>query len=126
MTPAAFRKLALSFDGAVEGEHMGHPDFRVGEGGRIFASLSGGEDGEESGMVRVPLEVQEALVAEHPEVFAPCAGAWGKQGCTAVRLQNATVAILRPAMREAWKLQSESVTGSRKRTAGGSRKSRPR
>jgi hypothetical protein len=28
MTPAAFRKLALAFDGASEGTPGGHPDFR--------------------------------------------------------------------------------------------------
>ena len=32
-----FRRIALSFPGAEERAHMGHPDFRVG--GRIFATL---------------------------------------------------------------------------------------
>jgi hypothetical protein len=36
MTPAAFAKLALSLDGAVEGAHGGHADFRVG--GKVFAT----------------------------------------------------------------------------------------
>src|SRR6185295_13104394 len=38
MTPADFKRLALGFDGAEEGSHMGAVDFRVG--GRIFASLA--------------------------------------------------------------------------------------
>ena len=37
MTPAAFAKLALSLDGAVEGAHGGHADFRVG--GKVFATV---------------------------------------------------------------------------------------
>jgi hypothetical protein len=32
MTPAAFRKLALSLEGAIEGAHGGHPDFRAKPG----------------------------------------------------------------------------------------------
>src|SRR5688572_29037591 len=38
MTAAAFRRIALGMSGAVEGAHMGHPDFRTGVGGRIFAT----------------------------------------------------------------------------------------
>jgi hypothetical protein len=33
-----FRRVALSLEGAEEGSHMGHADFRVG--GRIFATLA--------------------------------------------------------------------------------------
>ena len=38
MTPADFRRVALSFEGAEEGSHMGAAAFRVG--GRIFATLA--------------------------------------------------------------------------------------
>jgi hypothetical protein len=38
MTPASFRKLALSLEGALEGAHGGHRDFRAG--GKVFASLA--------------------------------------------------------------------------------------
>jgi hypothetical protein len=31
-----FRRIALGMEGAVEGAHMGHPDFRVNN--RIFAT----------------------------------------------------------------------------------------
>ena len=37
MTAADFLRIALSFDDAEEGSHMGAVDFRVG--GRIFARL---------------------------------------------------------------------------------------
>jgi hypothetical protein len=43
MTTADFRRIALSFDGAEEGSHMGAVDFRVG--GRIFATLASVKDG---------------------------------------------------------------------------------
>ena len=38
MTAADFRRIALSFEGAEEGSHMGAVDFRVG--GHIFATLA--------------------------------------------------------------------------------------
>ena len=38
MTAKDFRRIALSFEGAEEGSHMGAVDFRVG--GRIFATLA--------------------------------------------------------------------------------------
>src|SRR4051812_7307777 len=37
VTANAFRQLALSLPEAMEGSHMGHPDFRVR--GKIFATL---------------------------------------------------------------------------------------
>ena len=43
MTARDFRRIALSFDGAEEGSHMGAADFRVG--GRIFATLASIKDG---------------------------------------------------------------------------------
>ena len=38
MTPTEFRRIALGMEGAVEGEHMSHPDFRVN--GRICATIT--------------------------------------------------------------------------------------
>jgi len=37
MTEKDFRRIVLTLDGAVEGAHMGHADFRAH--GRIFATL---------------------------------------------------------------------------------------
>lgn len=84
MTADDFRALALDLPGAVEREHMGHPDFRAN--GRIFATLHADD---EWGMVKVQPAEQEALMADHPGVFVPAAGAWGRQGCTNVRLKEA-------------------------------------
>lgn len=96
MTPNAFRKLALALPGAVEGEHMGHPDFRAG--GRIFATLTA--DGKR-GMVKLSPAEQAALVRADPEVFAPASGAWGKQGCTMVSLAAADATVIREALKTA-------------------------
>ena len=57
MTPAAFARLALSFEGAVEQAHGGHPDFRAG--GKVFASM--GYPNKESGVVKLTPEQQEML-----------------------------------------------------------------
>ena len=71
MTPAAFRKLALALEGATEGAHGGHPDFRAG--GKVFATL--GYPGADWGMVKLAPEQQQMLVAAEPEMFVPVKGA---------------------------------------------------
>jgi hypothetical protein len=81
MTPDEFRRIAVSMKGAVEGAHMGHPDFRAN--GKIFATLY--PDGER-GMVKLTPEQQQDFISGGDGVFAPASGAWGRQGCTTVRL----------------------------------------
>jgi len=89
MTPDAFRRLALAIDGAEEGQHVGHPDFRIG--GRIFASMRP-EKGH--GTVKLTPEELALAVANAPDVFVPAAGAWGAQGWTMVVLKHATKAVV--------------------------------
>lgn len=97
MTEADFRALALSLPGVVEASHMGHADFRVG--GKIFATLPG----EGRGMVKLrPAQQAEALAAK-PTVFQAANGAWGRQGCTYVRLAGVTPKALRPWLVAAWR-----------------------
>ena len=91
-----FRRIALSFAGAVEGAHMGHADFRAG--GRIFASLPG--DGR--GMVSLMPEQQEDFIATAPDAFEPAAGAWGRSGSTLVRLEAVPDDVLEAALAAAW------------------------
>ena len=98
MTPEAFRKLALAIPGAVEGGHMGHPDFR--RDGKIFATL--GSPTEAHAMIKLPPEEQAVLVAAEPETFAPASGAWGRGGSTTIVLTKAKKASLEPALRLAW------------------------
>jgi hypothetical protein len=91
---ATFRRLALSLAGAVEGAHMGHPDFRVG--GRIFATLSGQERGR--GVLKLTPGQQTAFVAELPEVFEAVQGGWGRMGMTNLMLDRADEETMRGAL----------------------------
>jgi hypothetical protein len=103
MTPNDFRRIALSMDGAAEGAHMGHPDFRVG--GRIFATLSLGKEG--YGVLLLTPEQQAGMVADAPEVFSPVPGGWGRMGSTRVFLKAAHPEILQSALRIAWQNRIE-------------------
>jgi hypothetical protein len=97
MTPGEFQKMALEIPTAVEMSHMNHPDFRIA--GKIFASL--GAPDKDWGMVKLTPEEQKTLVEEAPEVFKPCNGAWGRQGCTNVHLASAKKGVLRAALKAA-------------------------
>jgi len=67
MTAADFRRIALSFDGAEEGSHMGAVDFRVG--GRIFATLASVKQG--FGNLMLTPETQAEFVTDAPDIFLP-------------------------------------------------------
>jgi hypothetical protein len=99
MTPADFRRIALSMPEAIESEHMAHPDFRVG--GKIFASL--GYPDQDHGMVVLPPEEQARLLRSHPKIFFPAKGAWGKRGSTIVRLKAIDKRTLQEAIEVAWR-----------------------
>jgi hypothetical protein len=103
MTPADFRRIALSFEGAEEGSHMGAADFRVG--GRIFATLASESQG--YGNLMLTLELQAEFVAERPDLFLPVAGGWGRNGATHIRLAAANEDVLAGALHTAWKLRVE-------------------
>jgi hypothetical protein len=98
MTAGDFRTIALSLPEAEERSHMKHPDFRVGK--KIFATL--GYPSVEWAMVKLTPEQQDNYVRTEPEVFKPCAGAWGRKGCTNVHLRKAKETIVRRALTEAW------------------------
>jgi hypothetical protein len=98
MTAAQFREIALSFPEAVEAAHMGHPDFRVG--GKIFATL--GYQNEGRGVLLLSPENQQELIKQHPEMFEPVPGGWGRRGSTQVLLAQVTQSVLETAMRKAW------------------------
>ncbi len=98
MTADDFRDIALSMNGATEGSHMDHPDFRAN--GRIFATLRPRESRRAWSSSRPRSSVQ--FMREHPKMFEPSSGAWGRQGCTDVRLAAADRATIRSAMVLAW------------------------
>jgi len=99
MRTSDFRHLALALPEALESEHMGHPDFRVG--GKVFASI--GPQGDWA-MVKLPPELQRAFCARTPDVFEPVPGAWGARGATRVILARARRADVEPALLAAWRL----------------------
>jgi hypothetical protein len=118
MTAADFRRIALSFNGAEEGSHMGAPDFRVQ--GKIFATLASQEQG--YGNLKLTLEQQADFVRELPEVFLPIPGGWGRMGMTHVRLSQASEDVLTGALRAAWQLRASRNTKTKKnRTPRGRR-----
>ncbi len=98
MTPAEFRRLAKSFPDAVESEHMGHPDFRVG--GKVFATLSYPD--RSRAMVSLTPEEQRFFVGADPTTFTPVTGGWGKSGATSVILRTAEKTSVRAALTAAW------------------------
>ena len=98
MTPDQFRQIALSFSGAEERAHMGHPDFRVA--GKIFATLGYPDEG--SGTIMLSPEDQEFLIRDHPKAFKPSPGAWGRNGATSVLLRLAPRRAVGIALESAW------------------------
>jgi hypothetical protein len=97
MTANEFRRIALKMNDASEGAHMGHPDFRAN--GKIFATLY--PDGV-SGMVKLTPDQQQDFLRADSNAFAPASGAWGRQGCTTVRLESVEEETLGEAMTLAW------------------------
>src|SRR5499427_4099288 len=116
MTPADFRRIALSLEGVEEYDHGGLPAFRVG--GRKFASLASRAEG--YGNLMLTLEQQAAFVEEAPEIFLPIPGGWGRMGHTHIRLAATSEEVLTGALRTAWKLRMDmnSKTGGKKKARG--------
>lgn len=106
MTPSAFRKLALSLEGATEGAHGGHADFRAG--GKVFASL--GYPDASWGMVKLAAEQQQVVVAAEPAMFVPVKGTWGQRGATSVKLSAADSRTTLSVLTMAW----QNVTTARR------------
>jgi hypothetical protein len=99
MTPAAFRKLALSHPETEERQHMNHPDFRVA--GKIFATL--GYPDKTRGMVKLSPEDQHYFSKDYAAVFIPVKGTWGRRGATSVHLKAAKKEVLAKAIAAAWR-----------------------
>ncbi len=111
MTPAAFAKLALAQEGATQGAHGGHPDFRA-VNGKIFASL--GHAGAPSAMVKLTPEQQDMLVAAEPVIFKAVNGVWEQRGYTHIHLPAADVATMKSALAMAWR-NGMAKTGKKKK-----------
>ena len=110
MTSDDFRRIALGLQGTVESSHMGHPDFRAH--GRIFATL---HTDSRWGMVKLAPRDQSRVIDENPGTFAPESGAWGREGCTRVRLASVDDEVLGEAMTLAWRHAADRSTSGRVR-----------
>ena len=110
MTPNDFRRIALGMEGASEGQHMAHPDFRASNG-RIFATIA---PDAKWGMVSLTLEQQAEFMRDSPGTFVPAAGAWGRGGSTMVRLATADADTVGEAMTLAWQATVKKKPVSRK------------
>jgi hypothetical protein len=99
MTADDFRQIALSLHETEERQHMNHPDFRVA--GKIFATL--GYPDKTRAMVRLSPEDQHYFSKDHPDVFVPVKGTWGKRGATSVHLKAVKKAILAKAIQAAYR-----------------------
>jgi len=107
-----FRRIALSFEGAEEGSHMGAPDFRVGS--RIFATLASQDQG--YGNLMLTPEQQANFVRELPDVFLPVRGGWGRMGATHICLAKANEDVLAGALQAAWKIRVEKNAETTRKT----------
>jgi YjbR len=94
MTPAVFRRLALALEGASEGAHGGHADFRAA--GRVFATV--GYPDQDWAMVKLTPDQQRMLCAAEPAIFRPVKGGWGAKGATNLRLAAADDRTARSAL----------------------------
>ena len=113
-TARRFRKLALACDGAIEGSHHDHADFRAN--GRIFATL---HPGGARAMVKLTPPQQTRCLAALGDAAVPASGAWGRQGCTLVTLAEVDADTLAGFVLEAWQnvMQASPKKAAQKKAA---------
>lgn len=97
MTPAAFKKLALSLEGVEAVPHMDRTAFRTKR--KIFATL--GADRRVNLMIE-PAERREALFGSFPDAFFSLGG-WTRLGYVAVDLAAVDEDIFRELVSDAWR-----------------------
>lgn len=98
MTPAAFRKLALSMPDAVELPHFQRTSFRVGK--KIFATMTA--DGREAMVPVRPLVRCFELLESNPEVFFSHGGWTERNGSVGIRLAKVNAKLIADLVRDAW------------------------
>jgi hypothetical protein len=113
VTPADFRRLALSLPDTAEGSHFNVADFRVG--GRIFATLAYQKT--RCGVLLLTPEQQAGMIEDAPDIFLPVPNKWGQRGATLVRLAAVTPDILEGALRTALANRSKTAVKRPRRKA---------
>lgn len=133
MTPAAFRKLALSMPDAHEEPHFERASFRAGK--KIFATMT--RDGSEAMVPVHPVEDCLALIELEPEVFFGYGGWTQRNGSLGVRLAKADAKRIGVLIREAFeriapkgpgakRAASKALTAKGREGNASSKKRRPR
>lgn len=90
---AAFRKMALGFEEAMELPHFEKTSFRIRK--KIFATL---DVTEKRVCVRLSPIDQSVFCRIGKDIFSPVPGAWGKQGYTYVSLGKVKQSMLKDAL----------------------------
>jgi len=98
MTPAAFRKLALSMPGAHEEPHFQRTSFRVGK--KIFATMT--PDGREAMVPVHPIPRCLELLASDPEAYIDHGGWTKRLGSLGLRLELVDAKLVEGLVRDAW------------------------
>jgi predicted DNA-binding protein (MmcQ/YjbR family) len=103
MDAATVRQLVAALEGAHEGAHHGHADFRVRN--KIFATLNETED---RAALRLTAVEGRAVAADHPERFRLVSDrepiAW-----VSVRLEDIGASELEDLLEEAYGLRASEV-----------------
>jgi hypothetical protein len=96
MTVAQFRALVLAMPEAEEGQHHGHPDFKVRK--KIFATLWPDKG---RGVLMLPLVEHLAALQRTPAAYVSL-GKPSLRGVTGVMLEQADAGDVRDLVVEAW------------------------
>lgn len=99
VTKARIRKIALSFEGAIEVVHVDRPAFRTAR--KIFATLPPHEQ-----VVNLMFDpaTQEFFREQAPGVIEPLPGGWGRMGMSYCDLKAADEALAHSALKAAYML----------------------
>jgi len=98
MTPDGIRRIALSLPEAEELPHFDRASFRVR--GKIFATL---HPNGEWVMLKLPVEVKEAVIQADPQAHVPLPGAWERSGSTQLEIRRMDEEKLADLVRLAWR-----------------------
>ena len=111
MSPAAFRKLALSMPGAREEPHFQRTSFRVGK--KIFATMTA--DGQEAMVPVHPIDRCLAILESDPDVYIDHGGWTRRNGSLGIRLAKVSSTHVAELVQDAWRRVAPKASAPRGR-----------
>lgn len=90
MTSEQLRRLMLAYEGVIESQHQGRPDFRVG--GKIVVNLDAAA---RTITVKLALPKQALLLSMLPDDAISLPGGWAKHGWTTLSLEHTPPVLIR-------------------------------